>query len=76
MNLFRSEEHARNWTGFSEEASGGLLTLAQIVEIFSAEQFRERGAADYLTRYPQLRPKFIETLGRVTQGSAFWALPK
>ena len=76
MNLFRSEEHARNWSGYTPEAEEGLLSGGQIMEIFSAEQFRARGAPDYISRYPGLRPKFLRTLEQVTGGRPFWQLPK
>jgi hypothetical protein len=72
MNLFRSEEHARNWHGFKPEAEGGLLTLAQIMEAFSAPMFRARGGADYITRYPGLRPGFVAGLKQITGDDPFW----
>ena len=72
MNLFRSEEHARNWHGFRPEAEGGLLTLAQMMEAFSAPMFRERGGAHYITRYPELRPGFVAGLKEITKDSPFW----
>jgi hypothetical protein len=74
MNLFRSEEHARRWTGFRPEAEGGLLTLAQMMEAFSAPMFRERGAGDYISRYAQLRPGFLAGLKQITGDHPFWRL--
>ena len=75
MNLFRSEGHARNWRGFKGEAEGGLLTLPQVLAIFSDPMFRVRGASDYLSQYPALRKGFLRTLAQVTRDSAFWAVP-
>jgi hypothetical protein len=75
MNLFRSEEHARNWSGFKEEAEGGLLSLPQILEAFSAEQFRARGRPDYISRYRELRPGFLAALKQITGDHPFWRLP-
>ena len=50
MNLFRSEEHARNWREFDPKFSDNLLPLSHWVERFSAEMFRARGAPDYISR--------------------------
>ena len=49
MNLFRSEEHARNWPGFDEDWSHTILPLSGWAEIFSSEMFRQRGRADYVS---------------------------
>ncbi len=50
MNLFRSEEHARNWSGYDPAFAENLQPLAYWVERFSADRFRMRGAADYISR--------------------------
>ena len=50
MNLFRSEEHARNWREFDHQFSDSLQPLAHWVERFSEERFRVRGAPDYISR--------------------------
>jgi len=75
MNLFRSGEHARNWSGFDPAQEGGLLTLAQILEIFGAQMFRARGAQDYLSQLPELRKGFMKTIAEVTGGHPFWGIP-
>ena len=48
MNLFRSEEHARNWSGFNPEFEELLQPLEYWVERFSEPRFRQRGAPDYI----------------------------
>jgi hypothetical protein len=50
MNLFRSEEHARSWSGFDSAFEETLQPLAYWVERFSAERHRARGATDYMSR--------------------------
>jgi hypothetical protein len=50
MNLFRSEEHARNWNGFDPDFADTLLPLSHWVERFSAERQRQRGASDFVSR--------------------------
>ena len=75
MNLFRSEEHARSWSGFKPEAEGGLLDLAQIMEVFSAPNFRERLNGRYISTMPELRKVMLETLKQVTDDHPFWRVP-
>ncbi len=49
MNLFRSEEHARNWDGYDKSMSSSLMPLAEWADIFANPFFRERGRADYIS---------------------------
>ncbi len=49
MNLFRSEEHARNWHGFVEGSEENLLPIAAWVERFSGEFHNSRTRPDYMT---------------------------
>jgi hypothetical protein len=49
MNLFRSEEHARNFEGFDADMAHTLLPVTAWAEIFSNPFFRERGRADYIS---------------------------
>jgi hypothetical protein len=50
MNLFRSEEHARNWSGFEPDLADRMLKpVTWWADVFSAPIFRERGREDYIT---------------------------
>ena len=49
MNLFRSEEHARNWDGFDPAMASSLMPVAEWADIFSNPFFRERGRGDYIS---------------------------
>lgn len=50
MNLFRSEEHARNWSGFEPSMAPRMLRpLTWWAETFANPFFRERGRADYIS---------------------------
>ena len=49
MNLFRSEEHARNWASFDPAAENNLTPLSNYLERFNGVQFRERGRSDYIS---------------------------
>ena len=50
MNLFRSEEHARNWKSFDHGTDEGILSLEQLRKLFSGPFFRRRMDEDYLSR--------------------------
>ena len=49
MNLFRSEEHARNWARFDPAMQEHLRPLSHYLERFSGDQFRARGRPDYIS---------------------------
>ena len=49
MNLFRSEEDARNWTRWDDSMAYMLKPLSRWAEIFSNPIFRERGRNDYVS---------------------------
>ena len=49
MNLFRSEEHARNWQGFDEAMAASLMPVSEWADLFANPFFRERGRADYIS---------------------------
>lgn len=49
MNLFRSEEHARRWDGYTDAMASSLHPVAEWADIFSNPYFRERGRRDYIT---------------------------
>ena len=49
MNLFRSEEHARNWSEYDTAMVATLQPVAFWAELFSNEIFRERGRPDYIS---------------------------
>jgi hypothetical protein len=49
MNLFRSEEHARNWSGWNDAFVEQLRPLSYWVERFAGERMRNRGRPDYVS---------------------------
>ena len=72
MNLFRSEEHAKNWHGFKESSRGGLLPVEKLMEIFSTPLFRERPSPDYILRYPDLATETLAKIREITSNDPFW----
>ena len=49
MNLFRSEEHARNWEEYDPRMAHLLRPVEWWAETFSAEMFRARGRSDFIS---------------------------
>jgi hypothetical protein len=49
MNLFRSEEYARNWAKYDPAFEDNLQPLSYWLERFSAERFKARGRADFIS---------------------------
>ena len=62
----------KNWWGYKEEAAGGMLSLETMMALFSAQNFRERLAPDYLLRARELALDFIEHAKQVTGNNPFW----
>lgn len=62
MNLFRSEEHARAWSGFEPSMADRMLKpVTWWADVFSSPVFRQRGRRDYIT------------WARTDEGRAAWA---
>lgn len=49
MNLFRSEEHARSWSGFNPAMASSLMPVRDWAAIFATPFFTQRGRPDYLS---------------------------
>jgi hypothetical protein len=75
MNLFRSEEHVRNWSGFKSDTEEGIVTLADIAKVFSAAYFQRRSDPDYFSKRPEYRGSFAAAIEELGKTRPFW-LPK
>jgi hypothetical protein len=49
MNLFRSEDHARNWDRYDEAMTSSLRPVTDWADIFANRYFRERGRPDFVS---------------------------
>jgi hypothetical protein len=72
MNLFRSEEHARNWPGFVPGTEQGILPLQQLVKTFSGNFFSRRRDPDYVSKVGQY---IRELLSELAMNGPYWSLP-
>ena len=75
MNLFRSEEHVRQWSGFKAGTEEGIVELSVLLQLFSVDTFAKRLNPDYVSRMKEYRTARIAAWGEIMKKSPFW-LPK
>lgn len=75
MNFFRSEEHVRSWAQFDSRNEDGMLSLDQLVKIFSGELFRRRLEPDYFSHMQEYRLERPEQLKQIGKTGPFWLPP-
>ena len=76
MNFFRSEEHIRKWAQFDSRNEEGIISLNDLVKIFSGELFRRRLDLDFFSRmeeYRKERPGILRAIGKT---GPFWLPPQ
>jgi hypothetical protein len=73
MNLFRSEEHVRNWSGFKPGTEEGIVELPEMAKLFSSSLFTRRLDPDYFSRRLEYRGDFIAGLTEIGKTRAFWS---
>jgi hypothetical protein len=76
MNLFRSEGHIRNWSGFNPEAEDGIISMEDLVKLFSCNNFRRRLDPDWLSHSREYGREMLATLGEMGKSGPFWKRPK
>ena len=75
MNLFRSEEHVRNWAPFDPYSVEGIMPLAEWIAVFSTEGRRHLLDADYISNWrPRRGEERAEVLRRLGKTGRFWQL--
>ena len=73
MNLFRSEEHVRNWSDFKPDTDEGIIALGDLVKLFSGNYFRRRLDDDWVSHS---REYAIELGKEFAKRGPFWQLPR
>lgn len=73
MNLFRSEEHVRNWSGFKPNTDEGINKLSDVVGLFSVNFFTKRLDPDYASR---MQDYLMELIGILKGMGSFWQPPE
>jgi len=72
MNLFRSEEHVRNLVDFDPATEGGIISLPNLVSLFSVGHFIRRLDPDYFSR-GQYASDFVAAVTELGKTRPFWS---
>lgn len=75
MNLFRSEEHVKRWSLYSQATEDYILPVEVWADIFSGPLFTERLAADYLERGDEHVTAYHNALREAGKSSPYWQYP-
>ena len=69
MNLFRSEGHIRNWSGFKANTEKGINPLPEVARLFSGNFFTRRLDPDYVSH---MKEYLIEIIVALKGMGSFW----
>ena len=72
MNLFRSEEHVKNWSGFKAGTEEGMNKISGMAELFSGNFFTKRLEPDYASN---MQKYFMELVEAMKSLGTFWQVP-
>jgi len=73
MNLFRSEEHIRNWSGFKADTEEGINKISDIAGLFSGKFFTRRLDPGYVFH---MREYLMELIEKLKGMGSFWQPPE
>ena len=73
MNLFRSEEHMRNWAQFNPDSADASLPLNDEVTLFSTESNKHKLDEDYISQWlPKQAGERASAAQQMGKTCAFW----
>jgi hypothetical protein len=72
MNLFRSEEHVKNWPLYDAASAQSIMPVSSWAMVFSGPLLRNRLDADYLSRIPEYAPEMLASLKKLGKTGSFW----
>ena len=73
MNLFRSEEHIRNWARFDPATAEGIIQLPDLVKLFSGDFFQKRLSLEYVSRNRDYLSGFVAAIMEIAKTRPFWS---
>jgi hypothetical protein len=73
MNLFRSEGHVKNWSGFKSGTEDGIVDLSVLLELFSVDTFTKRLDRDYVSHMNEYRVARTAAWSAIMKKSPFWS---
>jgi hypothetical protein len=72
MNLFRSEEHVKNWPHYDPVSAESIMPLSNWAQVFSGPLMRNRLQPDYLSRVNEYASEMILSLKKFGKAGPFW----
>jgi hypothetical protein len=72
MNLFRSEEHAKNWSLYDPVSADAIMPLADWALAFSGPLMRNRLDPNYLAQVQEYTSKLFLALHKLGKTGPFW----
>jgi hypothetical protein len=72
MNLFRSEEHAKNWSLYDSASDESIMPLSNWATVFSGPLFRKRLEPDYLSHVKEYASELFASLKKLGKTGPFW----
>ena len=73
MNLFRSEEHMRNWAQFNPDSADASLPLNDEVTLFSTELNKHKLDEDYISQWlPKQAGERASAAQQMGKTGPFW----
>jgi hypothetical protein len=75
MNLFRSEEHIRNWARYDPATEQGILPLQNVVNVFSGKFMQKRVDLNYASHALEYFGEVVSVISEIAKTRPFWAPP-
>lgn len=72
MNLFRSEEHVKNWPLYDSVSAESIMPLSEWALVFSGPLMMKRLEPDYLSHVNEYAAELILSLKRLGKVGPFW----
>ncbi len=73
MNLFRSEEHIRNWARYDPATEQGILPLQNVVNVFSGKFMQKRLDSNYASHALEYFDEVVSVISEIAKVRPFWA---
>jgi hypothetical protein len=72
MNLFRSEEHAKEWSRYDPMSEESIMPVTDWAYVMGAEVFRKRLEPDYFDRMDENWEDFFARLAEFGRIGSYW----
>jgi len=74
MLFFRSEEHLHNWPRYKPELKEGMVSLQDLMTMFSGKYFKERLSGSYVSNLRSYMKELATVLPNLKSFGSFWQL--